>query len=165
MRLTLYVIQSFWNDKQEWIWFRSWYLNLLQVLKTHTRGCGVTLGTTPIFHLIFYIVPYMNIYGLGVGDPSDFPYISFDLLYCPIHEYIWLRGGDLICFQVIKQDWVGWPLGVSLYFIWFVLLSHTWMYMVERWGSHPFQSYQSYQTGGGRVPQRTPHTYCDVFDR
>ena len=31
-----------------------------------TGGGGVTLGTSPIFHLISYIVPYMNVYGWRV---------------------------------------------------------------------------------------------------
>jgi hypothetical protein len=77
----------------------------------------VTKGTPPIFHLICFIVPCMNVYGLGLGistyykisnrrvlsDQRDSPYISFDLFYCPINEHIWFTGGDLDNFQILKR--------------------------------------------------------------
>ena len=31
---------------------------------------------------------------------------SFDLIFCPIQEYIWLTGGDLHHLQVFKQEGV-----------------------------------------------------------
>ena len=91
------------------------------VSKFSNRRVGMTTGTSLIFHLICYIVPYMSIYGLGVriltiskfsnrrvnSDLRDSPYLSFELLYCPVHEYIWLRGGDLNGFQILKQEGVG----------------------------------------------------------
>ena len=62
----------------------------------------------------------MNIYSLEVGistvykfanrrersDPRESPYFLFDVFYCPIHEYVWFRGGDFDHFQVLKQKGV-----------------------------------------------------------
>ena len=85
-------------------------VGILTVSKFSNRRVGMATGTTSlVFHLICHIVPYMSIYGLGVriltiskfsnrrvnSDLRDSPYLSSDLLYCPIHEYIWFRGGDL----------------------------------------------------------------------
>ena len=49
----------------EYVWLRGGDLKDFQVLKQ--EGVSVTLGTSPLFHLISYIDPYMNIYCLGVG--------------------------------------------------------------------------------------------------
>lgn len=39
------------------------------------------------------------------------------LLYCPIRENVWLRGGELDSLQVLKQEGFGLPLGLPIYFI------------------------------------------------
>ena len=39
-----------------------------------------------------------------VVNSRDFTYISLDLFYRPIQEYIWFRGGDLNHLKVVGWD-------------------------------------------------------------
>ena len=87
----------------------------------------------PIFNLICFIVPYKNIYGLGISTVSKFSNRR--------------RWGD--------------PQGVPLYFIWCVLLSHTRIYMVKGWGFWLFTSFQT--GGVGVTPRDFPFILFDLF--
>ena len=44
--------------------------------------------------MVYKIIAYSQI-ERGGGDPMDFPFLTFDLFYCPLQEYIWFRGGNL----------------------------------------------------------------------
>ena len=113
---------------------------------SNMRGWSWPPLTLPIFHFMCCIVTYKNIYGLGVGILIVYKFLNkrgwgwppgtsrlFHLI-CFIVPYIWFRGGDLNCLQDNStfSNWTGWgwPQVLLFYFIWFVLFSHTRIYMV-----------------------------------
>ena len=106
-------------------------------------GGRVTLGTSPTFHFICYIVPYMNIYGLGVGISlvSKFsnrrgrvtqgtPPIFHLISYIDPYMNIYCFGVGILTVSKFSNRRVGMTTGTSLIFhlICYIVLIHEYIW-------------------------------------
>ena len=132
---------------QESIWLRGGDPHHLQVFKQ--EGWWWPPGTLPTFHLICFIVPYTNIYGLGVvkltvykfsnkrgwGDPLGTSLLFHFICFIAPYKNIYGLGvGIWTIYKIIAHSQIergeGDPQELPFNFIWLVLSSHSRIYMV-----------------------------------